>query len=241
MKPLSVRFQSCLVSLLAAGLVTGCATSGNPKDPIEGYNRAMFSFNEGVDKAILKPVAKGYDAVLPDPVRTGVTNFFGNIADLLIGVNNVLQGKVSQGGSDLGRVAVNTTVGVLGVFDVASRMGLEKHEEDFGQTFGRWGMNSGAYVVLPLLGSRTVRDTGGLVLDMATDPVVYIDNVSVRNSLVALRVVNDRANLLPAEKVVEEAALDKYAYIRDAYLQRRRSLVHDGNPPREAEEEDIAP
>jgi phospholipid-binding lipoprotein MlaA len=239
MKPLSVRFQSCLASLLAAGLVTGCATSGNPKDPIEGYNRAMFSFNEGVDKVILKPVAKGYDAVLPDPVRTGVTNFFGNIADLLIGVNNMLQGKVAEGGSDLGRVAVNTTVGVLGVFDVASGMGLEKHEEDFGQTFGRWGMGSGAYVVLPLLGSRTVRDTGGLVLDMATDPVVYIENVPVRNSLAAVRVVNDRANLLPAEKVVEEAALDKYAYIRDAYLQRRRSLVHDGNPPREAE--DAAP
>lgn len=239
MKPLSVRFQSCLVSLLAAGLVTGCATSGNPRDPIEGYNRAMFSFNEGVDKAILKPVAKGYDAVLPDPVRTGVTNFFGNIADLLIGINNVLQGKVAEGGGDLGRVAVNTTVGVLGVFDVASRIGLEKHEEDFGQTFGRWGMGSGAYVVLPLLGPHTVRDTGGLVLDMATDPVVYLENVPVRNSLVALRVVNDRANLLPAEKVVEEAALDKYAYIRDAYLQRRRSLVHDGNPPREAE--DAAP
>lgn len=241
MKPLSVRFQSCLVSLLAVGFVTGCATSGNPKDPIEGYNRAMFSFNEGVDKAILKPVAKGYDAVLPDPVRTGVTNFFGNIADLLIGINNVLQGKVVEGGSDLGRVVVNTTVGVLGVFDVASGMGLEKHEEDFGQTFGRWGMGSGAYVVLPLLGSRTVRDTGGLVLDMATDPVVYIENVPVRNSLMAVRVVNDRANLLPAEKVVEEAALDKYAYIRDAYLQRRRSLVYDGNPPREAEEDDDAP
>ena len=239
MKPLSVRFQSCLATLLVAGFVTGCATSGNPKDPIEGYNRAMFSFNEGVDKVILKPVAKGYDAVLPDPVRTGVTNFFGNIADLLIGVNNVLQGKVSQGGSDLGRVVVNSTIGVLGVFDVATRMGLEKHEEDFGQTFGRWGMGSGAYVVLPLLGPRTVRDTSGLLLDMATDPVVYIENVPVRNSLMAVRVVNDRANLLPAEKVVDEAALDKYAYIRDAYLQRRRNLIHDGNPPREAE--DTAP
>jgi phospholipid-binding lipoprotein MlaA len=237
MNTVTVRARLSAALLLAAGgLVTGCATSGNPRDPIEGYNRAMYAFNDGVDKVVLKPVAKGYDAVLPTPVRTGVTNFFGNIADLLIGVNNVLQGKVSQGGGDLGRVVVNSTIGVLGVFDVATRMGMEKHEEDFGQTFGRWGMGSGAYVVLPFLGSRTVRDTGGLVLDLAADPLGYIDPVSTRNSLIALRVVNDRADLLPAEKVLEEAALDKYAYVRDAYLQRRRSLIYDGNPPREAEE-----
>ncbi len=236
MNTVTMRTRTLIAALLGMGLITGCATSGNAKDPIEGFNRAMYAFNDGLDKAVIKPVAKGYDAVLPNPVRTGVTNFFGNIADLFIGVNNLLQGKVSDGGSDLGRVAVNTTVGVLGVFDVASGMGLEKHEEDFGQTFGRWGMGSGAYVVLPLLGPRTVRDTGGLVLDMATDPVAYIDHVPTRNTLLALRVINDRANLLPAEKVIEEAALDKYSYIRDAYLQRRRSLVYDGNPPREAED-----
>jgi phospholipid-binding lipoprotein MlaA len=236
MNTVTMRTRTLIAALLGMGLITGCATSGNAKDPIEGFNRAMYAFNDGLDKVVIKPVAKGYDAVLPNPVRTGVTNFFGNIADLFIGVNNLLQGKVSDGGSDLGRVAVNTTVGVLGVFDVASGMGLEKHEEDFGQTFGRWGMGSGAYVVLPLLGPRTVRDTGGLVLDMATDPVAYIDHVPTRNTLLALRVINDRANLLPAEKVIEEAALDKYSYIRDAYLQRRRSLVYDGNPPREAED-----
>jgi len=236
MNTVTMRTRTFIAALLGMGLITGCATSGNAKDPIEGYNRAMFAFNDGLDKAVIKPVAKGYDAVLPTPVRTGVTNFFGNIADLFIGVNNLLQGKVSDGGGDLGRVAVNTTVGILGIFDVASNMGLEKHEEDFGQTFGRWGIGSGAYVVLPLLGPRTVRDTAGLVLDVATDPVVYIDNVPTRNTLASLRVVNDRANLLPAEKVIEEAALDKYSYIRDAYLQRRRSLVYDGNPPREAED-----
>lgn len=236
MNTVTMRTRTFIATLLGMSLITGCATSGNAKDPIEGFNRAMYAFNDGVDKAVIKPVAKGYDAVLPNPVRTGVTNFFGNIADLFIGVNNLLQGKVSDGGSDLGRVAVNTTVGVLGVFDVASGMGLEKHEEDFGQTFGRWGMGSGAYVVLPLLGPRTVRDTGGLVLDVATDPVAYIDHVPTRNTLLTLRVINDRANLLPAEKVIEEAALDKYSYIRDAYLQRRRSLVYDGNPPREAED-----
>jgi phospholipid-binding lipoprotein MlaA len=236
MNTVTMRTRTFIATLLGMGLITGCATSGNAKDPIEGFNRAMYAFNDGVDKAVIKPVAKGYDAVLPNPVRTGVTNFFGNIADLFIGVNNLLQGKVSDGGSDLGRVAVNTTVGVLGVFDVASGMGLEKHEEDFGQTFGRWGMGSGAYVVLPLLGPRTVRDTGGLVLDVATDPVAYIDHVPTRNTLFTVRAINDRANLLPAEKVVEEAALDKYSYIRDAYLQRRRSLIYDGNPPREAED-----
>ena len=236
MNTVTMRTRTFIATLLGMGLITGCATSGNAKDPIEGFNRAMYAFNDGVDKAVIKPVAKGYDAVLPNPVRTGVTNFFGNIADLFIGVNNLLQGKVSDGGGDLGRVVVNTTVGVLGVFDVASGMGLEKHEEDFGQTFGHWGMGSGAYVVLPLLGPRTVRDTGGLVLDVATDPVAYIDHVPTRNTLFALRAINDRANLLPAEKVIEEAALDKYSYIRDAYLQRRRSLVYDGNPPREAED-----
>lgn len=230
-----IRTSLRSVVLVAAlsGLLGGCATSGNPKDPIEGFNRAMFAFNEGLDKAIIKPVAQGYDAVLPTPVRTGVTNFFGNIADLFIGVNNLLQGKPDQAVSDLGRVLINSTVGILGLFDVASEAGLEKHEEDFGQTFGRWGVATGAYVVLPFFGSRTVRDTAGLVLDVAADPVANVDHVATRNALLVLRVVDTRADLLPADKVIEEAALDKYTYIRDGYLQRRRSLVHDGNPPRE--------
>jgi phospholipid-binding lipoprotein MlaA len=170
-------------------------------------------------------------------VRKGVTNFFGNIADVFIGINNLLQGKVSDGAGDLGRVAVNSTLGLLGVFDVASNMGIEKHEEDFGQTFGRWGADSGAFVVVPFFGPRTVRDTAGLVLDVATDPVSYVDHVPTRNTMAGVRLVNDRANLLPADKVIAEAALDKYSYIRDAYLQRRRSLIYDGNAPREAESE----
>jgi phospholipid-binding lipoprotein MlaA len=236
MKTISVRFKSGAMLLLMVLFTAGCATSGgSEKDPLEGYNRAMFAFNDGLDKVILKPVATGYDAVLPTPVRTGVTNFFGNIADVFIGVNNLLQGKVSTGAGDLGRVAVNTTIGLLGVFDVASKMGLEKHDEDFGQTFGRWGVGSGAYFVVPLFGPRTVRDTAGLVLDVAADPVGYVDHVPTRNTMLAVRAVNDRANLLPADKVIEEAALDKYSYVRDAYLQHRRSLVYDGNPPREAD------
>lgn len=225
-------------ALLAVAFLSGCATSGNPKDPIEGFNRAMFAFNEGLDTVIIKPVAQGYDAALPTPVKTGVTNFFGNIADLFIGVNNLLQGKPQEAVNDWGRVLVNSTIGILGLFDVASEIGLEKHEEDFGQTFGRWGTPPGAYVVLPFFGPRTVRDTVGLVLDVKADPVTHVDDIATRNSLLALRIIDNRADLLPADKVIEEAALDKYAYVRDGYLARRRNLVFDGNPPREAENGD---
>lgn len=229
------RCKTAMIVLAFCGMLGGCATSGNPKDPVEGFNRATFAFNEGLDAVLIKPVAQGYDAILPLPVKTGVTNFFGNIADLFIGVNNLLQGKPDQAFSDLGRVVINSTVGILGLFDVASEAGIEKHEEDFGQTFGRWGMGDGAYVVIPVFGPRTVRDTAGLVLDMVADPVANLSDISTRNSLVALRMIDARADLLPADKVIEEAALDKYAYVRDGYLQRRRNLIHDGNPPREAD------
>lgn len=229
--------QTALVAC-AAALLGGCATSGNPKDPIEGFNRAMYSVHEGIDTAVMKPVATGYDAVLPDPVQTGVSNFFANIGDIMVSVNNLLQGKPGEAISDAGRVLVNTTVGVLGIFDVASTMGMEKHDEDFGQTFGRWGAEPGAYVFIPMLGPRTARDTVGVAFDLWLDPMNQIDNVPTRNSLWALRAVNTRANLLPADKVIEEAALDKYAYIRDAYLQNRRNLVYDGNPPPRTNDEE---
>jgi phospholipid-binding lipoprotein MlaA len=230
------RISTLILAAGMVGLLGGCATSGNSKDPIEGFNRAMYGFNEGLDTVLIKPVAQGYDAVLPSQVKTGVTNFFANIADVFIAVNNLLQGKVPEAFSDAGRFAVNTTIGVLGVFDVATELGMEKHDEDFGQTFGRWGVGSGAYVVVPFFGPRTVRDTVGLVLDVKADPVANVDHIPTRNTLLALRIVSDRTNLLPADKVIEEAALDKYAYLRDAYLQRRRNLVHDGNPPRETED-----
>ena len=232
---LPARIKSVAVAVAAASLLAGCATSGNPKDPIEGFNRAMFAFNEGLDTAILKPVATGYDTVLPSPVKTGVTNFFGNIEDVFIGVNNLLQGKIPSAASDFGRFLINSTVGILGLIDWASDAGLEKHDEDFGQTFGRWGVGNGAYVVIPLFGPRTARDTVGLVLDTAADPVSNHEPARTRDLAIVLRLVSDRANLLAADKVVEEAALDKYSYIRDAYLQRRRNLIHDGNPPRAVE------
>ena len=220
----------CLSACASTGTVS---QSDNPDDPWEGFNRHSFAFNEGLDTWVLKPAAKGYDAVTPTPVRAGVSNFFGNLEDLWIGVNNLLQGKPGQAASDLGRVLVNSTMGIAGLIDVASPMGLEKHNEDFGQTLAVWGVGSGPYVVLPVFGSRTLRDTGGLVADTAADPLNEVEPDGARYGLSALRVVDLRAGFLPAEKVLDSAALDKYSYLRSAYLQRRRSLIFDGNPPRE--------
>ena len=224
-----------LVLLGALGALGGCATAGgNPDDPLEGYNRAMFKFNDSVDKAVIKPVATGYKKVMPEVARTGVTNFFSNLGDVWIGVNNVLQGKVGPGVSDFGRFAINTTVGIFGLFDVASNAGLDKHNEDFGQTLGRWGMGPGAYVVLPILGPSDLRDGfSTLVVDWHGDPLWYVANIPTRNELMATHFIDQRANLLDASQLLDQAALDPYVYMRSAYLQRRRSLVYDGHPPRE--------
>lgn len=223
---LSAAFAAVVVSGL-----TGCATTANnPKDPYEGFNRAMFSVNEGID-VVAKPIAQGYDAAAPLPVKAGIGNFFGNIADVWTAVNDFLQGKGGEGFSDVGRVLVNTTIGIGGVFDVASEMGLEKHAEDFGQTLGKWGVDEGSYLFWPLIGPRTTRDTFGWVVDSYADPVMGLDNVALRNSLAGVRLVDRRASLLASDKVIEQAAFDKYNYIRDAYLQNRRSAVFDGSPP----------
>jgi len=229
------RFLGLLLLTALVGL-GGCATTGGtPGDPIEGYNRAMFGFNDGLDKAIIKPVASGYKAVMPEFARTGVTNFFANLGDIWIGVNNILQGKVGAGVSDLGRFAINSTIGVLGLFDVASSAGLEKHNEDFGQTLGRWGVGSGAYVVLPFFGPSNVRDGfSRLAIDWHGDPLWYVGNIPTRNQLIGARIVDDRANLLDVSRLAEEAALDHYAYVRDAFMQRRRSQIYDGDPPPES-------
>jgi phospholipid-binding lipoprotein MlaA len=229
------RRHTALTLALAVSLLVGCATSGNPRDPIEGFNRAMFDLNDGLDKALVKPVAQGYEAALPAPVRKGVTNFFDNIGDVLIAVNNVLQGKLPEAASDVGRIAVNTTIGMLGVIDVASSLGLEKHEEDFGQTFGRWGLDNGPYLVLPVLGPSTLRDATGLTINQQLDPVRNYHNVSSRNVMLGTRTLDTRAGLLAIDKIVDEAALDRYAYVREAYLQRRRNQIYDGDPPRESE------
>jgi phospholipid-binding lipoprotein MlaA len=225
---LARRITSLAFAVALSGGLTACATTANnPKDPYEGFNRAMFAVNEGID-VVVKPVAKGYDAAAPLPVKAGVGNFFGNIYDVWTAFNNFLQGKGGQGLSDVGRVLVNTTIGIGGVFDVASEMGLEKHAEDFGQTLGTWGVGEGPYFYWPLIGPRTTRDTFGWMVDSYADPVWRIDDVAWRNSLVGVRYIDLRASLLPTDKVVDQAAFDKYNYIRDAYLQNRRSEIRDG-------------
>ncbi len=226
-----LRAAALALALLAA---TGCATQAtDPRDPFEGYNRAMTSVNDTVDEALLKPVARAYKAVAPDPLRGMVRNFFANLGDVFIGVNNVLQGKFLDGWTDWARFGFNTVFGVLGINDVASEMGLEKHNEDFGQTLGRWGAGDGAYLVLPFFGPSTLRDAGGLVLDVTVDPVSRHRPVDERNVATAVRITSQRADLLEAGRLLDEAAFDRYVFLRDAYLQRRRSLVYDGSPPRE--------
>lgn len=229
------------IGIVAALLImTGCATTNQTAgDPLEGYNRAMYKFNDAVDTAVLKPVAKGYDFVVPDPISQGVSNFFSNLNDITVIINDLLQGKFHQAYKDTHRFVVNTTVGVGGIFDVASLSGLNKNNEDFGQTLGVWGADPGAYIVLPFFGPRNVRDTFGLIGDMFTDPVMYVEGDDARWALIGTRVVDTRAQLLKAEKVLDEAALDEYSYVRDAYMQRRQNLVYDGNPPLEDDEFDI--
>jgi phospholipid-binding lipoprotein MlaA len=183
-----------------------------------------------------RPVSTAYRDVLPSPVRSGVRNFFANIADLWIGAGNLLQGKPADAVTDWARFTFNSTIGLFGLIDVATEIGLEKHDEDFGQTFGRWGAGDGAYLVWPFLGSSSVRDSAGLVFDIGLDPVRQHDPKGVRYFMLTTRGVGKRADLLDASRILEEAALDRYVFQRDAYLQRRRSLVYDGNPPRAARE-----
>jgi phospholipid-binding lipoprotein MlaA len=219
---------------MAPLLLGACATTmppdagRNPADPWERYNRNMFAFNDAVDRAVLKPIAQGYETIVPQPVRTCVSNFFANIEDVPIALNNLLQGKPVDTISDLSRVLVNTTLGIGGCFDIAGKMGIPKHEEDFGQTLGRWGSASGPYFVIPLWGPSTVRDTFGRVVDAYTNPTNYLQEPRDRNSLFVADTIDFRANLLPAERALEGLGLDRYSAIRDVYLQRRRNLVADG-------------
>jgi phospholipid-binding lipoprotein MlaA len=216
-------------------LVAGCATTGDgdPRDPFEGWNRGVYKFNDKFDDYLARPVAQTYQDWVPREIRDRVRNFFGNLADPFIGVNNLLQGKVSEAFDDWTRFILNTTVGLVGIHDVATDFGLEKHNEDFGQTFGRWGAGTGPYLVLPIFGSSNLRDGIGLAADMVTDPTGEIRPIDARNAAIATRAVQTRADLLGASRVLGEAALDRYVFQRDAYLQRRRSLVYDGRPPRE--------
>ena len=215
--------------------LAGCATGPDrdPRDPLEPLNRAVYSFNDMIDRIALEPLAQGYQAITPAPVDKGVTNFFNNLSDLRSAANNLLQFKIGRAFSDVGRFAVNSTVGVLGVMDVASNMDLPRYNEDFGQTLGVWGFGSGPYIVLPFFGPSSGRDSVGVVVDWFTDPLMLVDDDATRWGLRGLKLIDTRADLLNASRVLQQAALDPYAFVRDAFLQQRQSAVFDGNPPEE--------
>lgn len=237
-----LRHTLARLSFLLAVVLSGCATvpadsGSDPRDPIESFNRQVFEFNEVVDRAVLKPVAQAYEFVLPEPVRDCISNIFSNFREPSNAVNNLLQGKPVDAISDVCRLVVNSTVGLAGCFDPARKMGLEKHSEDFGQTLGRWGLGAGPYLVVPILGPSSVRDAIGIYgAEPYLDPNFYIDNIRVRNAILGTRVIDQRAQLLRADDLISGAALDKYRFIRDGYLQRRRSQVYDGSPPPSADD-----
>ncbi len=222
------KIVNLLTSMLIAAAITGCSTVSN-KDPLEGLNRGIYKFNDVADKAVFKPVAGAYKAVTPTPVRTGVNNFFSNLNTFVTTINQVLQFKFSKAAESAGRFVVNSTVGILGFIDVASKDGIKKHDEDFGQTLAHWGMGDGPYLVLPFLGPSTFRDTGGLVVDsLAFNPIGYVENPRSRNVLIGSKFIDKRAELLPGSDLLDEAALDPYAFMRDAYFQRRKHQISDG-------------
>lgn len=227
-----------MTGLLALVLFAGgCASNGDPRDPLEPMNRAIYHFNDGVDHLLVMPAAELYQGrLIPEFVRTGLRNFFSNINDVIVLLNDLLQGKLQDAESDLGRIVINSTAGILGFVDVATDAGLLKNNEDFGQTLGAWGLDDGPYLVLPLIGPSSVRDGLGLIVDAYTWPVTYIEPTRTRNQIALLRYIGLRADLLAASRVLEAAALDPYQFLRDAYFQRRRNLVFDGRPPREEDD-----
>jgi len=228
-------FKPTLPVIIALAL-TGCATNGDPRDPLEPMNRAIHGFNEGFDRYLLRPVAEGYDTIMPTFAQTGVRNFFANLDDITVVANDILQFKLEQGARDFMRLAFNSTFGMFGLLDVAGEMGLKKNNEDFGQTLGRWGVGTGPYLVLPIMGPSDIRDTAGFMVDSSyTDLVRNHDDVSTRNPVLALRLISRRADLLDAKRAMDAAALDGYEFSRDLYLERRKGLVHDGKPPLDEE------
>jgi phospholipid-binding lipoprotein MlaA len=221
---------------VAVVLCAGCAAAPSREDPLEPMNRALYEFHDTVDTAVVKPVAQAYIDVVPEPIRTAVSNVFNNVEDLVSAVNDLLQGKLDKLDDDLGRVLLNTAFGLGGIFDLASMVGIERGNEDFGQTFGAWGLPQGPFLFVPFFGPTTVRDGTGAVVRVMVGPVGYIGEVPLRNSLYGLGAVDLRAQALSAGAIVDTAALDRYLFIRNAYLQRRRYLLYDGKPPPEPEE-----
>jgi phospholipid-binding lipoprotein MlaA len=231
-----------IISIVAVTALSGCATQGN-KDPLEGLNRGVYKFNDVADKAVLKPIAKAYKAVTPSPIRTGFNNFFTNLGSITTVFNDLLQFKFASAFTDAGRFVINSTFGLAGFIDVAGKDNIALHKEDFGQTLGFWGVGSGPYIVLPLLGPSSVRDTTGFAFDTATtDPITYTHNIGqirLHNQLRAARILDKRTELLTATDLVDEASLDPYAFTRDAYLQLRENQVKDSVAQKNAADDEF--
>lgn len=230
--------QRIAVPLFAALMLAGCAAAPSREDPFEPMNRASYAVNEVVDGYVVKPIAQAYVDYTPKLVQTGVRNFFGNIDDFISFINGMLQNKPEKAGHDLGRVITNTGFGLLGLIDIASEAGIPKGNEDFGQTFGYWGIPQGPYLFIPVLGPTTVRDGTGLIVRAYTTPIGYIPDVATRNILWGIGFLDARAAALQAESLIDQASLDRYTFIRRAYLQRRQYLVYDGAPPPPKEDDE---
>ena len=237
----TIDTRRALGLLLTAGtlVLSGCATTGGGRayDPFEPVNRAMYAINEPIDKNLIKPIAQAYVDYVPSVVRTGISNYFNNIDDLFSALNGLLQGKLDKAGNDMGRVMINTFPGIFGLIDVASDLGIPRGNEDFGQTFGFWGIPQGPYLFVPLFGPTTVRDGTGFVLRVLWSPTAEIHEVAVRNVIYGLGALDLRAQALGATSLIDEASLDPYTFVRRAYLQRREYLVYDGSPPPPKEDE----
>jgi phospholipid-binding lipoprotein MlaA len=218
-------------------MLAGCAAAPSRVDPLEPWNRAMYSVHEAVDGNVIKPIAQTYVKITPEPIRTGVSNFFGNIDDLFTGINGALQGNGNRAGDAFGRVLLNSTFGLAGIFDLASMAGIAKDHNDFGLTLGKWGAPDGAYLFIPLFGPTTVRDGTGSIIRIYLAPTGYIENIALRNSVWGVAYLDERAQALQAEGVLDTAALDKYRFLRNAYLKARRYQLYDGKPPPEAEDQ----
>jgi phospholipid-binding lipoprotein MlaA len=240
-RPDSLFRRTALFLAGASTLLAGCAAAPSRDDPFEPWNRAMYEVHQVVDGNVVKPIAEAYVKATPEPIRTGVSNFFGNIDDLFTGINNVLEGRGDQAGDDFGRVLLNTTFGFVGVLDLASMMGINKDKKDFGITFGKWGAPQGPYFFVPLFGPTTLRDGTGTVIRYFIGPVGYISNIALRNSIYGVGYLDLRAQALSAESVLDTAALDRYRFLRNAYLKNRRYQVYDGKPPPEEDEEAPVP
>jgi phospholipid-binding lipoprotein MlaA len=235
-----LNFSGFFALLFFGIFLSGCATSQNSKDPYESMNRSIFSFNEKADKYALKPAAEGYKTVTPEPIQIMAGNFYSNLDDFVVVINDLLQLKFSEAGSDGSRLLINTVLGMGGLINYGEDYGFPKRNEDFGQTLAHYGVSSGPYIVLPILGGSTFRDAGAGIVDMATNPLFsggFFMAPFAAPLIGAGRAVDARAQLLDKEEIVDEAALDKYEFLRDAYLQRRRSLIYDGNPPRSIDDE----